>query len=146
VVAPPPLVFLAGLGAGLALDAVLPSFSLPDALALAGGLCLLLAGAALLASFVARFRRAGTDVRPDRPTTAIVTDGPYRFTRNPGYLGMAAAYAGIALLAQAPWALVTLVPVLLVIDRGVIAREERDLAGKFGEPYVQYMRRVRRWV
>jgi protein-S-isoprenylcysteine O-methyltransferase Ste14 len=83
---------------------------------------------------------------PYTPSQALVTDGPYRLTRNPGYLGMALTYAGIAIACNAPWALVPLPAAIAVIDRGVIAREERYLTRKFGTPYEDYKRRVRRWI
>jgi protein-S-isoprenylcysteine O-methyltransferase Ste14 len=146
VVAPPPLVYLAGLAVGFALEALLPGGSLPGALRWVGGGVLVVAGATLLLSFNALFNRHDTAVQPWKPTTAIVTTGPYRVTRNPAYLGMALVYAGIALLADAPWVLAPLPLVLVVIDRGVIVREERYLERRFGEEYVGYKRRVRRWI
>jgi protein-S-isoprenylcysteine O-methyltransferase Ste14 len=146
VLAPPPLIFLAGLALGFGLEALLPSAALPGALRWPLGAALLLGGIALALAFESRFRRAGTAVEPWKPTTAIVTSGPYRFTRNPAYAGMALAYAGIAILAGALWPLATLVPTLIVIDRTVIAREERYLERKFGEEYTGYKARVRRWV
>ncbi len=100
----------------------------------------------LLASFNTLFQRKGTAVEPWKPTTAIVTDGPFRFTRNPAYLGMALLYIAIALLADAFWVLVPLPLALALIDRGVIAREERYLEGKFGAEYTDYRTRVRRWI
>jgi protein-S-isoprenylcysteine O-methyltransferase Ste14 len=144
VIAPPPLIFLSGLLAGFVLDALLPSTQLPAARI--AGAVLLLAGLGLIGWFIAMLRGAGTAVEPWKRTTALVTDGPYRLTRNPGYLGMALVYAGIALLAQVWWALATLVVVLVVVDRGVIAREERYLVRLFGAEYEDYRRRVRRWV
>jgi protein-S-isoprenylcysteine O-methyltransferase Ste14 len=146
VVAPPPLVYLVGLAAGLALDAALPEATLPGAVRLPVGAVALGAGVALVVAFAVAFRRAATAVRPDRPTTAVVTSGPYRLTRNPGYLGMALMFVGVAVLADAPWALVALIPVLVIVDRGVVAREERYLERKFGQPYLAYKARVRRWV
>jgi protein-S-isoprenylcysteine O-methyltransferase Ste14 len=146
VVAPPPLIYLGGLAIGFGLDALLPSASLPDALAWALGGALVLGGLALAGSFVAAFRRAHTPVDVRKAATTIVTTGPYRLTRNPGYLGMALAYAGIAVLSEALWAFVPLVAVLIVVDRGVIAREERYLEGKFGEDYLRYKARTRRWL
>jgi protein-S-isoprenylcysteine O-methyltransferase Ste14 len=91
------------------------------------------------------FQWKGTAVEPWKPTTAIVTTGPYRITRNPAYVGMALAYAGIAVMSDALWVLAPLPLVLLVIDRGVIAREERYLERKFGQEYLDYKDRVRRW-
>jgi protein-S-isoprenylcysteine O-methyltransferase Ste14 len=146
VIAPPPLIFLGGLGIGFALEALLPGSSLPDALAWILGGALLLAGIALLFSFERAFHRKQTAANPWRPTTAIATDGPYRLTRNPAYVGMAVVYVGIAVCSQALWALLPLPIVLAIIDRGVIAREERYLERKFGQEYVDYKPRVRRWV
>ena len=70
----------------------------------------------------------------------------HRHHRNPAYLGMALTYLGIAAMSSAVWVLLPLPVVLAVIDRGVIAREERYLERKFGEEYLGYKRRVRRWV
>jgi protein-S-isoprenylcysteine O-methyltransferase Ste14 len=131
VIAPPPLIYLAGLGIGFGLDALLPSGSLPEWLAGSLGSVLLLAGVVLAASFVRAFRRAGTHINPGEPATTLVTTGPYRLSRNPGYLGMALGYAGIAILGGAPWALTLLLPTVFTVDRGVIRREERDLERRF---------------
>jgi protein-S-isoprenylcysteine O-methyltransferase Ste14 len=95
---------------------------------------------------VRRFRRAGTTENPFKPSTALVFDGPYRFTRNPMYLGMAAVYVGLAFVLGLMWALLFLPLVLIAVDRLVIAREEPYLERKFGEEYVAYKRRVRRWI
>jgi len=146
VIAPPPLIFLAGLAVGFGLEALLPGSSVPDAVAWIVGGVLLLAGVALLFSFERAFHRKGTAANPWRPTTAIATEGPYRLTRNPAYLGMALVYVGIALCSEALWVLLPLPLVLAIIDRGVIAREERYLERKFGQEYVDYKRRVRRWL
>jgi protein-S-isoprenylcysteine O-methyltransferase Ste14 len=146
VVAPPPLIFLAGLVVGFAIEALLPGVDLPALVEWGLGALLVVAGLGLLLSFNTLFSRRGTAVEPWKPTTAIVTDGPYRFTRNPAYLGMALTYVGIAVMSSALWVLLPLPVVLAVIDRGVIAREERYLEGKFGEEYLGYTRRVRRWL
>jgi protein-S-isoprenylcysteine O-methyltransferase Ste14 len=146
VVVPPPLIYLAGLIVGFVLDALLPEAALPWPVRWILGGALVLAGVALLASFNTAFTRGGTAVEPWKPTTAIVTSGPYRFTRNPAYLGMALLYIGLTLLADAPWALVTLPIVIVVVDRTVIAREERYLERKFGAEYLNYKRTVRRWI
>ena len=146
VIAPPPLIYLGALGIGFGLDAVIGRGSLPSTIAVPIGAASMIAGAGLLGSFVQAFQRARTPIDPYTPSEAIVTDGPYRLTRNPAYLGMALTYAGIAIVSNAPWALVPLPVAIAVIDRGVIAREERYLERKFGTPYVDYKRRVRRWL
>ena len=146
VIAPPPLIFLAGLAVGFGLEALLPGSSVPDAVQWIGGGLLVALGLVLLASFNTAFTRKGTAVEPWKPTTAIVTTGPYRVTRNPAYLGMALLYIGIALLADALWVLAPLPVVLAVIDRAVIAREERYLERKCGREYLDYKGTVRRWI
>jgi protein-S-isoprenylcysteine O-methyltransferase Ste14 len=76
--------------------------------------------------------------------TALVVEGPFRLTRNPGYLGTGAVYAGAALLANALSALLVLPAVLAVIQRGVVEREERYLERRFGASYRTYRQRVHR--
>ena len=146
VVAPPPLIYAGGIAVGLGLDAVLPSASLPRLLRTSLGWVLVVAGVVLLASFLAAFRRARTPVDPREATTTVVTSGPYRLSRNPAYLGLTLIYAGIAVLSQALWAFLALIVTLVVVDRGVIAREERYLERKFGAEYLRYKARTRRWL
>ena len=146
VIAPPPLIYLGALGLGFGLDVAIGTGSLPFTVAAPVGAASIITGIGLLGSFLSAFRRARTPVDPYTPSEAIVTDGPYRLTRNPAYLGMALIYGGIAIVANAPWALVPLPVAIAIIDRGVIAREERYLERKFGRPYVDYKRHVRRWI
>jgi len=146
VIAPPPLIYLGGVAAGFGLEALLPSPSVPRALLWPVGVALIVVGGALALSFVRDFACAGTPVSPYAPSTKLVTTGVYRLSRNPGYLGMALVYCGIALVTGSLWALLPLVPVLGVIDRGVIAREERFLERRFGREYLRYKRRTRRWL
>ena len=146
---PPPLIYLSGLGAGFALDRWWLAMPIVDASretwvhlhAFALGLV----AAWLLASSLRSFRRQKNDPRPWREDTALVEDSLYRYTRNPMYLGMALAYATLALAFNALWPLLLLVPVLIVIRWYVIGREERYLAQRFGQPYLDYCSRVRRW-
>ena len=91
-------------------------------------------------------RDAGAPVRTDRPVPRLTTEGPFRYTRNPGYLCLAMIYAGIAVLRNSLWAILLLPLMVLVIQREVIGREERYLERTFGEEYLDYKRRVRRWV
>jgi protein-S-isoprenylcysteine O-methyltransferase Ste14 len=92
------------------------------------------------------FRKYQTGIAPWDPATALVTEGPYRRTRNPMYLGMAALYGGIALGFGLLWALALLPVVILLIDRVVIRREEAYLETKYGDAYRDYRNRVRRWI
>jgi protein-S-isoprenylcysteine O-methyltransferase Ste14 len=146
VIAPPPLIYLSALGVGVGLDAMIGGPTPPPIITRPIGAALIVAGFGLMGSFVQAFGRARTPIDPYTPSEVIVTDGPYRLSRNPGYLGMALASAGIAMIANRPWALLPLPVTIAVIDRGVIAREERYLERKFGTRYTDYKRRVRRWI
>lgn len=146
VVAPPPLIYGGALAAGLLAHRLRPAPFLPPSLSKALGWPLL-GGGLLLGRFGVRaLRGAGTNVNPYKPVTAFVSEGPYRFTRNPLYLGLTLMYGGIAALFNALWA-VTLLPLVLgVMQRGVIEHEERYLEHKFGDEYLRYKARVRRWI
>ena len=111
---------------------------------LGGAVCVV--ALALFAWAIATITRAGSNVPTNRPTTSIVDTGPYRFTRNPIYLGMMLALVGLAIAFDSLWPLVTLVPFALVIRYGVVAREEAYLERMFGEVYRRYRARVRRWL
>jgi len=90
--------------------------------------------------------RAGSNVPTSLPTTTIVNTGPYRFTRNPIYLGMVLGLIGLAIALNSLWLLLMLVPFALVIRYGVVTREEVYLERKFGDVYRGYRSRVRRWL
>jgi protein-S-isoprenylcysteine O-methyltransferase Ste14 len=89
---------------------------------------------------------AGTNIDPGRPATAIVTSGPFRFSRNPLYFALTLLFIGLTLVLNTWWGIVTLVPLLIIMHRGVVLREERYLEQKFGESYRQYRSRVRRYL
>ncbi len=146
VIAPPPLIYLGPLVLGLLLNRVLPVPFLPRGMVRTLGWPLLGGGVLLMGWFFGTMRRADTPIDPREPVSSLVTQGPFRYTRNPAYLSMTIVYVGIALAADAPWTLVTLVPATLVIQLGVIAREERYLERLFGEEYLSYKRTTRRWI
>ncbi|MBV8078354.1 MAG: isoprenylcysteine carboxylmethyltransferase family protein [Planctomycetaceae bacterium] len=145
----PPLIYLGGLFLGFLLHWRLPLPIVPAVLVgplrLLGAFCLV-AGLALDIWAVATFRRAGTTPHPAGPATALVVGGPYRFTRNPMYLGLVCITAGLALLTNALWPLILLPIVIVIVRRAVIDREEHYLTAKFGEEYLRYKARVRRWL
>jgi protein-S-isoprenylcysteine O-methyltransferase Ste14 len=147
VIVRPPLAWGLAVIAGLALDWLLPLRFLPAGLAAGwiGGLVFVLA-LALFAWAIVTMARAGSSVPTNLPTAAIVESGPYRFTRNPIYLGMLLALTGLAIAFDNLWLLVMLLPFALVIRYGVVAREEAYLERKFGDAYRGYRSRVRRWL
>src|SRR5262249_49391964 len=109
-----------------------------------GGLIVL--GVAIMAAGIRNFSRAATPVPSNQPVRALVTTGIHGWSRNPIYVGMFALYAGIALAARSPWALVLVLPLSVAIRYGVVAREEAYLARRFGDAYRAYQARVRRWL
>lgn len=145
VIARPPLIYLAGLVLGLVLHAAFRVPVLPVMAARMLGVLLIACAVAIAMTAFRAMARAGTSFRTERPATAIVTDGPFRYTRNPIYVALTLLYLGIGLFLNVLWILLLIVPVLIVMQLGVIAREERYLERKFGDDYLRYKARVHRW-
>ncbi|WP_202332484.1 methyltransferase family protein [Mesorhizobium sp. L-8-3] len=143
----PPIAMALAVVAGLVLQWLYPLPFLPAAMPAGwvGGL-VFLAGLALLIFAASTFRRAGTAVPTSVPTTSIVSDGPYRYSRNPIYVAMFIGLVGVSIGFDSLWHLILLVPFYLVIRHGVVAREEIYLARKFGDAYLGYKQSVRRWL
>lgn len=148
VFVPPPLIFAVTLAAGVLVDRLLTGWSL--GLRALGWYVFVISpvvvGALLIAGALGLFRTMRTRPEPWQPSTALVTRGIYRFTRNPMYLGMALIYAGLAAGSDSPIACVLLAPLVAVIHFGVIIREEQYLAEKFGTDYLRYKTTVRAWL
>jgi len=143
---PPPLIYVAGFVLGLALERFLPVLVLPKIPSrVAAVLCIAL-GVTIAVWSVGLFHRERTSFVPIKPTTTLVIYGPYRFTRNPMYLGLVCVYLGIALWFGIFWALILLPAVMALIQRYVIIREEQYLERKFGGAYLKYKADVRRWI
>jgi protein-S-isoprenylcysteine O-methyltransferase Ste14 len=146
VVLPPPLIYVAFFLAGMGLERYVPMPRLPAGIPRIFGAVLVLPCLVLTAWSFRRFWASGTSIVPIRPTTALVIEGPYRFTRNPMYLGLLLLYVGVACWSGLVWPLL-LAPVLVwVMSVSVIGREERYLSRKFGAEYRRYQAQVRRWL
>ncbi len=149
VIAPPPLIYLGGLALSLLLHRLIPlRYSARTArgsgLTL-GSTCISIGLAGLISGF-RQMNNAHTNINPTHPATTIVTEGPFRFTRNPLYLGMTLLYIGIMFIVNSLWMILILPAILGLMNVGVIAREERYLERKFGTQYLDYKQRVRRWL
>jgi protein-S-isoprenylcysteine O-methyltransferase Ste14 len=146
---PPPFVYAAGWVVAWALDRRLAfriAGTSQSTLQVMAGLAMLAAGLAVVFWGLITFARHRTAVFPTRPARLLVAGGPYRFTRNPMYVGLTLAYVGLALVSNWAWPLVMLVPVVAIISRYVIRREEQHLRSSFGATFDDYCRRVRRWM
>ena len=146
---PPPLILLAGFLAGYGVDALFPLPLVPQAestalLVVQWGLLGL--GAAFGLWGFLTFVRARTGVLPNQSVTQFITHGPYRFSRNPMYMGLTLMYLGFSRWANSLWPLVMLPFALWALWKLVIQREEAYLARAFGEVYDEYRSRVRRWL
>ncbi len=146
VVVRPPLLYGAAFIALLLLRWFWPMLLLGSGTTLWPGLILMLLGVAIIVQGRRALLTAGTNVDPMLPTTAIVASGPFRFSRNPLYVGLTLVYLGLTVLFNTWWGVFLLVPVLIVMHLGVILREERYLEQKFGETYRQYCSKVRRYL
>ena len=145
---PPPLLYAAGLLAGFVLNRwrPLPMTAGPSSWRMAVALAGVVGYAMLFLWAFATFRRARTTLIPNRPASALVASGPYRFTRNPMYVSLVVLYVGLAAFLNSWWPVLILPLVIVAIDRRVIAREERYLDAAFPSEYGAYRSRVRRWV
>jgi protein-S-isoprenylcysteine O-methyltransferase Ste14 len=146
VIAPPPLIFGIPLAIALYENQSKPFAILEPRYGRIGGVALIGVGVVLMVVAMIQFIRAHTAIVPNRPTTALVDRWPYSMSRNPIYLSLAIIYVGISFFFDTLWPFLLLPLVLIVIQRGVIDREERYLEGKFGGDYIDYKMRVRRWL
>ena len=152
---PPPLLFVGPLGIAAALRSQWPLRIVRSTDAAAGpartamliiAYVLIAAGVLWMAWGILTFRRAQTGIYPTSPASRIVDYGPYRFGRNPMYLGMTAVYWGVTLWLNTWWALLLFPLVIMLLLRFVIANEERYLREAFPGDYDAYAARVSRWI
>ncbi len=147
---PPPLIFVIA----LIISGFLTQFIAPvnvdawlgDRFVRGFGILLIFLGLLLVLWALGTFKRAGTAIIPTHTTTQVVERGPYLLTRNPMYLAMTAIYLGIGAAASWGWVFILLPVVITSVYMYVIRKEERYLEGKFGQQYLDYKRRVRRWL
>lgn len=142
----PPLLYVGTLLLGLALHWFWPLHVTKASWGRIAGALIAVISVALGGWASITMKRAGTNVIPSKPALAIVSHGPFRFTRNPIYVANAMVYLALALVFNSLWPFLLFVPMLIVIDRGIIRREERYLEAKFGDAYLDYKTRVRRWI
>jgi len=145
---PPPLIYVAVLAVGIAADRLLnlPRLGFPSMIRNVAGGALDLMGFLVMFAGAGLFLRRRTAILPFKPASSLVTSGILGWTRNPMYLGMAIFYAGLAVISNSLTAIILLPLVLAIVQKQVIAREEAYLERAFGDEYVAYKNRVRRWI
>lgn len=127
-------------------DTIYPIRLLPDMIRFSLGPALLLASMAVMPPVLFAFGRAGTPFDVRRPATRLVTDGPYRFSRNPTYVSMIGLCLAIAVIADNAWLIPTVIAATALLCRFVVLAEERHLEERFGDDYRRYKARVKRWI
>lgn len=145
---PPPLFFVLAIVAGGLLHrfvVALPS-GLDEQLSKVSGTAVLILGAVVMFLALGTLVRSGQNPEPWKATPELIFKGPYRFSRNPMYLGMALLQIGVGLRLANGWMLLLLPPALFAVYWFAIRHEEAYLEGKFGEPYRRYKSLVRRWL
>jgi protein-S-isoprenylcysteine O-methyltransferase Ste14 len=143
---PPPILALGLLLACGCLMAVLPLSPIPIPAGRGIGVLLVILGFVAGYSGFSAFRKAGTPIRPGDEPTKLVTSGPYRITRNPMYLGLELVLLGIFFLAKSPFFLIPPIVFFILINFLQIPFEENLMTARFGQSYLTYCRRVRRWL
>lgn len=146
VIAPPPLIVGGFLLLGGLLHLVIPVGVTTTSGGRIAGITLIALALPLASIAIHSMIRAKTHFDPYKPSTALLTGGIYRYTRNPMYVALLMLASGIALLCDSAWMLASLLPAALMLRFGVIAREERYLERKFSEEYRRYLAKVRRWL
>lgn len=143
----PPLLFLASIALGVLLQFVIVvGLAKPLAWRVPFGLALVALGVAAIAWVIAEMKRTHQDPDPRKPTPELIAGGPFRWSRNPIYTGMALIQAGIGIALANLWILLLLAPTLWILRREVIEKEEAYLERKFGDAYRSYTGSVRRWL
>ena len=143
---PPPLIMLSLLAAGWAAEQYWTLQPFNSSWSEPLGITLLIISLLLLIAAALPFFLHKTSIEPWHPTSTIIQNGVYRFSRNPIYLAFCVASGGVGLYLNSLWMLVSVLPLVLILRYAVIRREENYLEGKFGDHYLQYKRRVRRWL
>lgn len=143
---PPPVIFI-GLGLyGLSIHYLKPlTISGPSWLLYLG--ILFLIGSFLGFGYMVNFfKKKETEIKPTKTTSKIITSGLYKYSRNPVYLILCAAPIGIGLIFQTYWAMLSFIPSLIIVYFTAVKKEEKYLEKKFGKEYLDYKKKVRRWL
>jgi protein-S-isoprenylcysteine O-methyltransferase Ste14 len=146
VAIPPPLVFVAAIIIGVILDLLVPVNLLPGAAQLGAGLPVIVFSVFLSAVSFQSFAKNGTTSGHKKKTAVLITDGTFRYTRNPLYLSGLLLVLGFGVLLDSIWIVALIVPAMCFIQYGVILKEEDYLLSRFGKEYQHYRSSVRRWI
>jgi len=142
----PPVLFGAALVIAVLANWIVPVQMFPDFLRFWFGSIVIFASLVIIVPSIVAFKRAKTPFDVRRPASALVSDGPFRYSRNPGYVALISLCIGIAMIVDNVFMLVTVVIATVYLQRFVVLAEERHMEAQFGEEYLEYKRKVRRWL
>ncbi len=145
---PPPIIFLVLLLAAFIAQRLFPFdliFQNKVFRLIFTGILLMAPGRLAARTFLA-MRKGRTAFDYSQPTTKLIVDGPFGSTRNPLYFSLLLVTGGIAIFANSMWYLVALLLLFLILNFWIVPREEKYLENSFGDEYVQYKKRVSRWI
>lgn len=145
ILAPSPILTLVAFLIGIGIEQIWVTVLLPWIGTLIVGVPLVVVGSLLFGGAIWTMRAHDKHPSHSEDPPEVIRDGPFRYSRNPIYVGHSLVHVGASVLVNSLWPLVTLVP-LLVYLRRVVQREETRLKALFGEAYDQYRRDVRRWL
>jgi protein-S-isoprenylcysteine O-methyltransferase Ste14 len=146
VIAFPPLILLVNAVISVVVHLFVRLPIMKYSICLVCGMVFIILAPTLALSALRTMKAAGTNVHPSEPALTLVRGGPFRFTRNPMYLALCLVQIALGFFLNDWITLLFVVPLAAILRNGVILREERYLTAKFGEPYLQYKREVRRWI
>ena len=145
VMIPPPVIYLGLILLGWLINKIIPlTISSTIWLKWIGVLFILIA-TIIIALSRREFIKVNTSIRPDKSTTAIISTGPYKISRNPLYISLTLFHVAISIVLNNLWILFMVIPAIIMIVFGVITKEEKYLENKFGQQYLDYKSSVRRW-
>lgn len=145
----PPIIYLLAIAIAIMLTLLYPlpwiTEPISDLLFAAGWLAIL-GVVAIEVSAIRALRRGNTTIRPDKASDHLVMDGPFSFTRNPIYFGNTLLMIGIGMVSSSLWFIALALIAAFATQKLAIEREERHLQSRFGKKYLDYTKRVRRWI
>ena len=143
---PPPIFYVTAIILGLVLHYFFPITFLSEVWKYSIGIALILISGTIIPLVIIRYKKLKTPFDVRKPAKILITDGPNRYSRNPGYLALTLLYLGTGFILNNVWILALSIPVILGMDLLIIRREESHLEAVFGKEYLRYKSAVRRWI
>ena len=145
VITQPPVIYLGSILLGWLINKVFPMTISSGTWFKWVGVIFILIAIIIIALSRREFIKVNTSIRPDKSTTAIITTGPYKVSRNPLYTSLTLFHIALGIVFNNLWILFMVIPAIIMIVLGVITKEEKYLENKFGQQYLDYKSSVRRW-